>query len=211
MALHKSNLGRGHTRKLPLFVRELWADMRLLFAPEMPKYATVPSREGFADDAIHSATVKELIRRHRHAVLRQALEKQQIRETLWPRFRGGLLLAAPISYPFCLLLPTIWASGMLANHQVWEWLALNFCAYRIEGWFSQSRHSSRSPPGTDRFVSIHGAPHLAAIAMAAPSLRTCFSWGLAALRRRTPTRTWTRFSPRSSAAAQGGASGIMPA
>jgi hypothetical protein len=137
--------------------RELWSDMRLLFAAELPKSATVPPRESFADDEVRSAAEQELKRRYRLAVLQQAFEKQRIRETLWPRFCRGLLLAAPITYPFSLLFPTIWATGILANHQILEWLALNFCTYRIESWFNHSRRSTRSPPDTKCPVSFHAA------------------------------------------------------
>jgi hypothetical protein len=148
-------LGRSQTRKPRPFLQGLWADLRLLFAPELTRSAAIRTQQGFTDDAIRSDGAKELIRRDRHAILRQALEKQKIRETLWPRFRNALLLAAPITYPFSLLFPTIWATGMLANHQVWEWFSLNFCAYQIESWFSRQPNSSRSHPSGDHFVEIH--------------------------------------------------------
>jgi hypothetical protein len=57
-----------------------------------------------------------------------------------------------------MVVPTVWVTGMMANHQVWEWFALNFCAYRIEGWFSHRPHSSRSPPGRGGVIGIRRSP-----------------------------------------------------
>jgi hypothetical protein len=130
--------------------------MRLLFAAELPKTAILPPRENFADAALHCIAVKEVVRRHRRAVTLQALEKQRARESIWPRCRVGLLIAAPITLPIFMLVPTVWASGMLANHQMWEWFALNFCAYRIEDWFSRRPNSCRSPPGRVKLAGYHG-------------------------------------------------------
>src|ERR1700690_1426930 len=103
MALHKSNLGHGQTRGPPLYFRALWADLRLLFAAELAKAPALPPRESFADAGAYAAAVQELKRRHRRAMLKQAIDKQRVRETLWPRLRSGMFLAAPVTFPLFML------------------------------------------------------------------------------------------------------------
>jgi hypothetical protein len=90
----------------------------------LPVTVVVLGREQFPDDATHRSVAIAVKRQHRLAVVRQAVEKQLIRQTLWPRIAVCLLIFSPLTLPFCMLVVMIWASCMVYSHRVFELVSL---------------------------------------------------------------------------------------
>lgn len=85
MSLFNPFTGLRHLGKVPRFIAGLVADIRFLFAADLSRNGSRPPREWFRDDAAYAAAIKQLEREHLFRVVRQAVRKQFIRQTLWSR------------------------------------------------------------------------------------------------------------------------------
>jgi hypothetical protein len=99
--------GFAQLRHVPQFIGNLRADLAVLFEPDLPKTLVLRAHGNSHDDALSSAAMTDLMRRHKFAVIRQAARKQLIRESLWPRFCTCWLLAAPITIPVFVLIALV--------------------------------------------------------------------------------------------------------
>src|SRR5208282_3676156 len=106
-------------RQVPGFLHTLETDLRFLAAPDLPRTMAAPPRDNFVDEGCYGMAVVELRRQYMFAVVRQAVRKQEIRQSLWPRFLTCWMLAAPLTFPLCMLLPVIWVSYMWSNPQIY--------------------------------------------------------------------------------------------
>jgi len=128
--------GFAQLRHVPQFIGNLRADLAVLFTPDLPKAMVPPARENFSDDAFYCAAVKNLARQYKFLVLREAVRKQGIRESLWPRFVACWYLGAPLSFSFCVVLAIIWVSCAWINPRIYQQFALvfPFCMLALIAW-----------------------------------------------------------------------------
>jgi hypothetical protein len=96
MSLLNPFAGLRHLGKVPRFLANLSADIRFLWSADISLSCKRPPREWFRDQGAYKAAVAQLDREQLFRVARQAVRKQLIRRTLWPRFGICYLLLGPV-------------------------------------------------------------------------------------------------------------------
>jgi hypothetical protein len=104
------------------FFRHLGADLQLLFAKNLPWQLSVPSEVPGLDASGVASVVSKAKRRHKLLIVRQAVHKQMIRETLGERFGILLLLLGPITVPVAILAGVVWLACLFARPEIANWL-----------------------------------------------------------------------------------------
>ena len=107
--------------KVPQFLRDLRTDLCFLRAKDISRQHVLPDLSNFADVASHQAAVRELGRLRKFAIVRQAVIKHEIRESLGRRFCTLWLSAGPITLLFCVVVVLDWISCLLANPHIMDW------------------------------------------------------------------------------------------
>jgi hypothetical protein len=117
MSLLDPFAGLSQLRKVPQFFRELRGDLRFLLTPDISPDITLPPRSTFADDGTYHTAIQEWGRCQKFAAVRQAAQKQVIRESLWPRFCVCFCLAAPVAFPLGMLIEIMRVACLLSNNR----------------------------------------------------------------------------------------------
>jgi hypothetical protein len=115
--------GTGLPHRISIFLHALRDDILVLFAKNLPREVTFPDRKAFRDAATYAATVRELGRRHHFAVVQQAVRKQMIRESLWPRFYRCAAIFSFVLVPLAFLAMLLWVACMLVNPAIFHAIA----------------------------------------------------------------------------------------
>jgi hypothetical protein len=124
-----------HHRRLPKFIGDLQADLRFLASKDLPHTFAPPARRNFSDDARYYAALEELKRLRKFAIVREAVIKHEIRESLGPRF-WSLKFSSPIMLSFCIAIVLEWLGCLLANPHIADWFSATYWYYSIrQGWF----------------------------------------------------------------------------
>lgn len=86
------------------FLRGLWADLVTLCEPDLPLAAPIPRYEHYPDAAAYAAAVASISRQWCFRVVRQAVRKAQIRETVWARLGVAYSLFGFVLVPLWMLI-----------------------------------------------------------------------------------------------------------
>ncbi|HEY1793352.1 MAG TPA: hypothetical protein VGG34_10575 [Opitutaceae bacterium] len=92
---------------------------------------TAPIRSNFSDDARYHAAIGELRRLRKFAIVREAVIKHEIRESLGPRFWSLKYVCSPILIFFGIAIALQWLRCLLANPRIADWFSATYWYYAI--------------------------------------------------------------------------------
>jgi hypothetical protein len=129
-------LGLIHPGMIPKFLGDLLTDLRFLVSDDIPQTFVLPVRGSFSDDARYHAAIQELRRLRKFAIVREAIIKHEIRESLGRRFCTLWLSGGPITLLFCIVVASNWLSCLMANPHIADWFSPTYWYSTIrQGWF----------------------------------------------------------------------------
>jgi hypothetical protein len=113
------------------FFRHLVADLRILFADDLPWTVSVPTSVKGLGPGELAAAVTEAKRRHKIAVLRQAVHKQLILETLWEKVGIVWLLFGPLTVLLMIIAGVSWMACVMARPEILDWVSPIYWVQRL--------------------------------------------------------------------------------
>ena len=113
------------------FFRHLVADLRILFADNLSWTISVPTSVKGLGPGELAAAVAQAKRRHKIAVLRQAVHKQLIRETLWEKVGILWLLLGPLTVLLMIMAGLSWFACVMARPEILDWVSPVYWFVRI--------------------------------------------------------------------------------
>jgi hypothetical protein len=116
-------------------LRDFCADIRFLVSREIAPTFVDPGRGTYGDAGSYQSAIREMRRLHKFAIVRAAVKKHEIRESLGLRFWKIWFLASPITFPFCLVIELRWIDCLMANPHIEDWFSMTYWYYTIrQGW-----------------------------------------------------------------------------
>lgn len=131
MSLLNPFAGLSQLHLVPRYLADLRNDISTLFEKNLPMNFNLPPKESFTDAAAYASAVVCLARLHRFRVVRQAVAKALIRQTIWRRIGILYSLCGFVAVPlWCIgiVIVSAWllAHPGLANHIGFECVAQRF-------------------------------------------------------------------------------------
>ena len=125
----------GHFANLLKSIRNLKIDIAYLLSKDIPRDIVPPARHHYDDDGSFYRAIHELKRLRQFAVLREAVVKHEIRESLGRRIGITWLLGGPITLLLCIGVALEWLCCLMANPRIADWFSPNHWHYAlIHGW-----------------------------------------------------------------------------
>jgi len=104
-------------------VQGLLTDLSVLTTPDLAPEVEAPERNRFLNEEQYQEALGRAILHRKLLIVRQAVEKQRIRNGFWPRlFRVGQLFAIPLS----VVVSVEYIGCMLMNHHVYEVMTVTY-------------------------------------------------------------------------------------
>lgn len=112
-----------HLRKVPGFLQQLKEDIRFLRQPDLPNTIKAPAYEQFPNEYSYLAAVEQIRKRHKMAVVREAVIKTNIRACLWRKLYICYLLPGPLTVLFNLFVGIVWFVCIAKNPHILNWIS----------------------------------------------------------------------------------------
>jgi len=123
MPVIKSAKMYGRVFSMGPFFKSFFADLKMLFRADTPLIFELPAMPKDMLPATRSTVIREAKRRHKFLVLREAVQKQLIRDSLGGRLLVLWTLGAPLFFTLSILAVVSWIGCFAARPDMMKWFS----------------------------------------------------------------------------------------